>query len=123
MSHGRSEVSFRNSYSSKIYVAYMRRDWDCLSECGDRWDVLGWINLEPGAKQYRDNPTENQWFYYYAEAEDGSIWAGPYPAEVSNQKFSKCSCLGVSVSHGPQPYYDVGMRSVDTVRFSGVNFV
>lgn len=47
MSHGRSEVSFRNSYSSKIYVAYMRRDWDCLADCGDRWDVLGWINLEP----------------------------------------------------------------------------
>jgi hypothetical protein len=44
-------------------------------------------------------------------------------ANVSNNKFQKCSCLGVIVSHGPQPYHDVGMRELDTVRFGGVNFI
>lgn len=60
---------------------------------------------------------------YYAEAVDGAFWAGPFVANVSNNKFQKCSCLGVIVSNGPQPYYDVGMRELDTVKFSGVNLV
>ena len=123
MSHGRSDVRFINSYGKKVYVAYMRRDFDCQGECGDIWDVLGWIGLDPGETETRSNPTRNQWFYYYAEAVDGAFWAGPFVANVSNDKFQKCSCLGVIVSHGPQPYYDVGMRELDTVKFSGVNFI
>jgi hypothetical protein len=123
MSHGRSQVTFTNSYGKKLFVAYMRRDFSCLTECGEPWDVLGWINLDPGETEVRANATKNQWFYYYAEATDGAFWAGPFVANVSNNKFQKCSCLGVIVSHGPQPYYDVGMRELDTVAFSGVNFI
>jgi hypothetical protein len=123
MSHGRADVRFTNSYGKKMYVAYMRRDFDCQGECGDIWDVLGWIGLDAGETETRSNPTRNQWFYYYAEAVDGAFWAGPFVANVSNNKFQKCSCLGVIVSHGPQPYYDVGMRELDTVKFSGVNFI
>jgi hypothetical protein len=123
MSHGQSSISFRNSYGQKLYVAYMRRDFSCQEDCGEPWDVRGWIGLEPGQVQYRSNSTANQWFYYYAEAVDGAIWAGPYIAEVRNERFDKCTCLGVSVSHGPSPYYDVGMRELDTVAFSGVNFI
>ena len=122
MSHGRSQVKFTNSYGQKIFVAYMRRDFAC-QDCGDIWDVRGWINLDPGETEYRDNPTSNQWFYYYAEAVDGAFWAGPYVAEVSQNVFQKCTCLGVIVSHGPQPYHDVGFRVVDVARYSGVNFV
>jgi hypothetical protein len=84
---------------------------------------LGWIGLDAGETETRSNPTRNQWFYYYAEAVDGAFWAGPFVANVSNNKLQKCSCLGVIVSHGPQPYYDVGMRELDTVKFSGVNFI
>ena len=123
MSHGRSDLTFTNSYGKQLFVAYMRRDFRCQSECGDIWDVLGWIKLDPGEAETRPNPTKNQWFYYYAEAIDGAYWAGPYVANVSNNRFQKCSCLGVIVSHGPQPYYDVGMRELDAVEFSGVNFV
>ena len=123
MSHGRSNVTFTNSYGKKLFVAYMRRDFSCQAECGEPWDVLGWINLDPGETETRANPTNNQWFYYYAEAVDSAFWAGPFVANVSNNKFEKCSCLGVIVSHGPQPYYDVGMRELDTVAFSGVNFI
>lgn len=123
MSHGRSSVSFTNSYGKKLFVAYMRRDFSCQSACGAPWDVLGWIGLDPGETETRANPTENQWYYYYAEAVDGAFWAGPFVANVSNNKFDKCSCLGVQVSHGPQPFYDVGMRELDTVTLSGVNFI
>jgi hypothetical protein len=123
VSHGRSEVRFTNSYGQKLYVAYMRRDFSCQSDCGEPWDVLGWINLDPGETETRANPTNNQWFYYYAEADDGAYWAGSYVAEVSQARFEKCTCLGVWVSEGPPPYHDVGMRELDTVRFGGVNFI
>jgi hypothetical protein len=117
------DVNFTNLYSSKIYVAYMRRDWGCRDDCGEPWDVLGWINLEPGQSQSRANPTDNRWYYYYAEADDGAYWAGEYTANVSWERFEKCTCLGVSVSDGPNPWHDVGMRELDLDQWGGVNFV
>ncbi len=123
MSHGRSKVTFENATRSKLFVAYMRRDFACEADCGEPWDVLGWINLDPGETETRANPTNNQWLGYYAESLDGSIWAGPFVAEVSHERFDKCTCLGVQVSHGPQPFHDVGFRELDTVKFSGVRFV
>ena len=125
MGSGRSSVTFTNSYGKKLYVAYMRRDFSCQSECGDIWDVLGWINLDPGETESRANATTNRWYYYYAEAADGAYWAGPYVAEVSNARFEKCTCLGVIVQNGEatNPYYDVGFRELDCKTYSGVNFV
>jgi hypothetical protein len=123
MSSGRSEVTFTNSYGKKIFVAYMRRDFNC-QECGDIWDVLGWINLDPGETESRANPTNNRWYYYYAESVDGAFWSGPYVAEVSNSRFEKCTCLGVIVQDGGpyNPYYSVGFRELDNETYSGVNF-
>ena len=123
MGSGRSSITFRNSYGKKLWVAYMRLDWDCNNDCGEPWDVLGWIALDPGQTQSRSNPTSNRWFYYYAEASDGAIWAGPYVAEVSVEVFEKCTCIGVAVSDGTSPFYDVGFRELDSRTYSGVNFV
>jgi hypothetical protein len=122
---GASTVDFHNSYPATIYVAYMRLDWSCGEDCGEPWDVLGWCRLYPGQTSSRANPTSNRWFYYYAEAEDGAYWAGPYVAEVTNPKFEKCTCIGVTVENGEamNPYYDVGFRELDTDQYSGVNFI
>lgn len=123
MGTGHSSVSFTNSYGKKIFVAYMRRDFSCQSECGDPWDVLGWINLDPGETESRANPTSNRWFYYHAEASDGAVWAGPFPGEVEQPKFEKCTCLGVIVNDGTNPWHSVGFRELDNAKFGGVNFV
>jgi uncharacterized membrane protein len=122
---GRSTVAFTNSTGAKIYVAYMRLDYNCQNECGDPWDVLGWINLDPGETETRANPTENKWFYFYAEDANGAVWAGPYVAEVTQTRFEKCTCLGVLVQNGEatNPYHDVGFRELDTDAYSGVNFI
>jgi Protein of unknown function (DUF1036) len=122
---GASEVRFTNGYSVPISVAYMRRDEGCRNTCGEPWDVLGWVNLQPGQTATRPNPTRNRWFYHYAEATDGRVWAGPYPAEVRRSRFQKCTCLGVIVINGDpsSPFHDVGFRVLDTDRFGGVNFV
>jgi hypothetical protein len=113
-----SQVIFTNSITTKIYVAYMRRDFRCQF-CGDVWDVLGWINLAPGETETRANPTSNRWFYHYAEGEDGRIYNGPFPAEVANFRFQKCTCLGVT----PNPYHTVGFGELDLDQFSGVNYI
>jgi len=120
---GRSNVTFTNSTKAKIYVAYMRLDWSCKNLCGDPWDVLGWINLNPGETQTRANPTGNRWFYYYAEG-GGAVWAGPYVGEVKQARFEKCTCLGVMVINGAatNPYHKVGFRELDTNTYSGINF-
>lgn len=123
MASGRSSITFRNSYGKKLFVAYMRLDWACGEDCGEPWDALGWIGLDPGETESRSNPTSNRWFYYYAEAIDGAFWAGPYVAGVSNTVFEKCTCIGVSRSDGTSPYYDVGFRELDSATYSGVNFV
>jgi hypothetical protein len=122
---GASEIRFTNSYGQKIYVAYMRLDFSCQDACGDPWDVRGWINLDPGETETRANPTENEYFYYYAEADDGAFWAGPFSAEVTQTVFDKCTCIGVIVENGAptNPYHTVGFRELDSNTYSGVNFV
>ena len=119
-----SQVNFTNFYSAQLFVAYMRLDYNCQNECGEPWDVLGWISLQPGDTQTRDNPTNNQYYYYYAEAVDGALWSGPFPAEVSNDVFEKCTCLGVTVQNGPptNPYYTVGFQELGLSQYGGVNF-
>jgi hypothetical protein len=119
---GLSQVRFTNSTATKIYVAYSRRDDNCRSICQDygegSWDVLGWINLDPGETETRANPTSYRFFYYYAEGADGRIYNGVYgPREVTNSIFQKCTCV-----RRPS-YYPVGFRQLDTDRFGGVNFL
>jgi hypothetical protein len=114
---GRPTVSFTNSTGAKINVAYMRRDFDCREACGDIWDVLGWINLDPGETETRSNQTNNRWFYYYAESDNGAIWSGVFSAEVTNTVFQKCKC---QVSEG---YRTVGFDVLDTDVYPGVNFI
>jgi len=97
----------------------MRLDHGCGADCGDPWDVLGWINLDPGQTQTRANPTNNQFFYYFAESDDGLFWAGDFVAEVSQERFEKCTCLGTT----SPLWHNVGMRELDLGQFGGVNFI
>jgi Protein of unknown function (DUF1036) len=124
MGTGRDEVSFINSYGRKMFVAYMRREFACLGEfaAGGPWEIRGWITLDPGETEYRANETENRWFYYYAEADDGATWSGPHVAMVSDAKFHRCVGEGVSTG-GHGGLFDVGMRELDTKTYPGVNFI
>jgi Protein of unknown function (DUF1036) len=113
------DVRFKNSYSAVISVAYMRFDHACGTDCGDPWDVLGWVNLAPGETQTRPNPTGNQFFYYYAEGADGSTWSGNFSAEVKLEVFEKCTCLGTT----SPLWFSVGMKELDLSQHGGVNFI
>jgi hypothetical protein len=111
-------VIFRNSYSSRIFVAYQRKNPACTALCGEPWDVLGWINLAPGQTQTRANPTGSRWYYYYAEAEDGAIWDGAWGGDVLDVAFQKCDCLS-----GPTGWYRVKMDQIDLATSGGIEFI
>ena len=101
----------------------MYRDLGCGSDCGDEWNVEGWINLQPGETQTRPNPTANRWFFFFAEAADGATWSSQqFSAEVRQEVFSKCTCLGVS-SGGMNPYHLVGMETIYLQMESGVELI
>jgi hypothetical protein len=99
----------------------MRKDNACAAACGPylNWNVLGWINLDPGETETRANPTSYRFFYHYAERADGAVYNGAYgPAEVSNNVFQKCQCLT-----GGAGWYSVGFRQLNTDRWGGVNYL
>jgi hypothetical protein len=41
-------VHFRNSYSSKVWVAIMRYNKDACGGEGDNWETMGWWAINPG---------------------------------------------------------------------------
>jgi len=84
----------------------------CGGEGGD-FQAQGWWSIEPGscARVYADDLEDvNRYWYYYAEAADGSVWAGPYRVLVSNKAFDHCFLL-VSDADSPDRY--IGMRELD----------
>lgn len=123
MGSGVSNVRFINDYGRKMWVAYSYRDFGCRDICDDIWSKRGWINLDPGETETRPNPTTNRWYYYYAEAEDGSVWSGPFVHQVSRRVFDLCTCIGIWTSEPTNLYFNAGFREVDVKTFSGVRFV
>jgi uncharacterized membrane protein len=108
MGSGADTIRFTNRYPVTVNITYIRLDEGCGDDCGDPWDIRGWVVLEPGQSQTRANPTSNRWFYFFAEAVDGSFWAGPFSNVVRDTKFQHCRC---APSTSDQP---VGFRQLDT---------
>jgi Protein of unknown function (DUF1036) len=112
-------VRLTNSYTIPIFVAYSRVSDVCGADCGDPWEERGWVGLDVGETETRTSPDNGRWFYYYAEANDGSIWGGDYDGVVRKQKFDKCTCHGTTAPG----WYKVGMDEVDLDTHGGVNFI
>lgn len=127
MTNGRGEVKFTNFYGRKLYIAYTRLgplapgggNGDGGSDGDAAWEVRGWIDLDPDETEVRANPTGNQWFYYYAEAVDGAVWAGPHLVDVREARFQS----RYGQVDGESPAYPAGMRVLDTTRYAGVVFM
>lgn len=113
-------VSFENRTPRRLFVAYAYHWNDCNWQCGDPWRVEGWCVLEAYEKKWRQNPTGAKWFYYYAEALGGGVWAGTYPMQVTKAKFDTCSCSDHSSE--PSSWYTAWMRELDTSQYGGVLF-
>ncbi len=95
-------LQYSNQYSHGLYLAvgYYQPD------CDVQWASEGWWRLEPGQTKtvlY----TTNDYSTFYAEADNGAFWAGPYGVDLPYHAFDDwCWDLGVS------PGVSVGMRLV-----------
>jgi uncharacterized membrane protein len=96
-------LRFHNSYSSGLWLAVGYYHPDC-SDGGD-WAKKGWWRLEPG-KTATVLWTTNKYSTFFAEADDGAFWAGPYHTNLPLQAFDWC--WNTASSQGE----DVGMRLI-----------
>jgi uncharacterized membrane protein len=100
------DVHFVNGYTQRLQIAIAFKQDSC-SEYGRPWGTRGWWLLNPGQSAYVLD-TNNQFFYYYAEAVDGRLWTsdGPF-VPVTQRAFDSCIDIGSTDARY------VGMRQRD----------
>ena len=95
-------LNYSNHYSSGLYLAVGYYSPGC--DANSDWASSGWWRLEPG-QSATVLYTTNDYSTFYAEADDGAQWNGPYAVSLPYNAFSGwCWDLGVD------PGVDVGMR-------------
>ena len=98
---------FCNFYPSRTWVAIMWYAPFCENKFGNYWTRQGWFSLDPLAcKKVLPNAAfpdvgddlsdVNRYFCYFAIANDGATWSGPYKRRVTNSKFHRYDCLSYS---------------------------
>ncbi len=101
------KINFRNSYGSRVWIAAMRYSPDGCAEDG-KWQTLGWWSVDFGQQVWAFS-TNNRYSAFYAEADDGAFWAGPYgPVYVYWDAFDSCVNIGSTAA-----FAVVGMRLID----------
>ena len=97
-------LQYSNRYSRGLYLAVGYYEQGC--DEGSDWAARGWYRLEPG-QSATVLWTTNEYSTFYAEADDGAMWSGPYAVNVPLNAFDDwCWDLGV------QPGLDIGMALV-----------
>lgn len=96
-------IRYHNSYSRGLYVAVGYYSPGCPD--GGDWAKEGWWRLEPG-QAATVLWTTNTYSTFYAEADDGRVWVGPYVTNLPLEAFDWCWNTGSSSGD------DVGMRLV-----------
>ena len=99
------ELHFRNARGSQLWVCIAFHDPGSCGPYGN-WGTRGWWSIPPSGRAHVLN-TQNRYAYFYAEAADGGVWAGPYgPVLAPRHAFDSCWDIGNNVD----PY--VHMRQV-----------
>jgi uncharacterized membrane protein len=105
-------LAFCNSYTERLWVAYMFWSPDTCSGEGGNWQTIGWFSIEPGSctTVYANDldDVHNRYWYYYAENQGRTVvWAGPVQVYVTDEAFNHCLGLGISTARV------VGYRQID----------
>jgi uncharacterized membrane protein len=108
---------FCNKYPRTVWVAFSWWSPGCAGRGpSDPWNVAGWWRLAPGecAVVYGEDLQDvNQFYYFYAEAEDGSVWDGSIKRWVYSKAFEYCSGAPVPYVLDPNDRgREVGFREV-----------
>ncbi|WP_371502429.1 DUF1036 domain-containing protein [Kitasatospora sp. NBC_00374] len=97
-------LKYSNQRNSGIWLVVGYLDKGC--DEGSDWASKGWFRIEPGGSV---TPlwTTNEYSTFYAEADDGAVWNGPYTVTVPFDPFDGwCWDLGVN------PGESIGMQLV-----------
>src|SRR5690349_4278236 len=96
-------IAYQNNSGSPVWMVVGYYSPNCE---GQDWAKKGWWRINPGASV---TPlwTTNTNSLFYAEADDGRIWSGPYTTFIPYQVFDWCWNIA-STANGE----DVGMRLV-----------
>ncbi len=103
-----------SKYPQPLWVAIMYYEPGC-SDGGD-WVKKGWWRLTNGtcAVVYGGDLADlNRYYCYYAKADDGATWSGPYNRFVPYNAFEWCEWTACSYSDGSPCGYNVGFRLLD----------
>ena len=86
----------------------------CGGEGGD-FEMMGWWRMAPGscALVYANDLEDvNQFWYYFAKADDGTSWSGDFGANVPHEPFGGDQwCWGIG-KVGPE-LVRIGYRELD----------
>lgn len=105
-------LRFTNGYRTTIqamvewYHPNCRDGDDYLGE----WEKAGWWRIEPGQSAVvfgGDVSSVNRYWYFFAGAFDGAVWAGAFEEFVPLNAFQWCEKVRNSTS------FVVGMRELD----------
>ncbi len=86
-------LTFCNAYPTTITTCISFWDLDECGPEGNGWHNIGWYWVDPGTcwVVYENDLDFNRYWYYYAEAMDGSaVWRGDFPTRVLNEAFNHC---------------------------------
>jgi uncharacterized membrane protein len=87
-------LTFCNSYPHPIATAISFFDGrECGGPEGNGFKNIGWYWVQPGTCRvvYRNDVDDaGRYWYYYAEATDGTKWAGDFPTYVKFEAFDHC---------------------------------
>jgi len=80
-------IAFKNDHPSGVWIAVGYYHPNCPD--GGDWAKKGWWRLEPG-QSATVLWTTNAYSTFYAEADDGAHWSGPYVTDLPFQAFDWC---------------------------------
>jgi uncharacterized membrane protein len=84
-------LSFCNQYPQPVWVVIGWYDPGCAD--GGDWSKAGWWYMNQGdCVNVLDVDLDelNRYYVFYAEADDGAFWAGPYGTTVPWEAFDMC---------------------------------
>jgi len=106
-----------NSYPTRIWTAIMFYSPETCGGDGGDFEMTGWWALAPGscALVYANDLADlNQFWYYFAQAADGAVWAGPFGANVPLTPFGgDQACWGSQKVVAGTEFTRIGYRELD----------
>lgn len=83
-------IAFVNKHGTPLSICLVWYNPGCSNP---PFRKTGWWNLAPGeARTVLNGPYRNRYFYFYAEASDGSYWGDQrWRIAVTNNAFDRCA--------------------------------